>query len=327
MTRYILFLILFVNVAFAQENEVIQITKYYKTVLIFPSPIIETIIGNDAVFNQNIPEKVNGFNSRILKLNVNLSSNIKGIETNLNVITKDGYNYLYIIKQTKEKPSKLTYKISTDEAIFNLNDSFNDNENNSKFEAKKSVEKIIDSLNYKSANEHKYSLDSSNNYSGEFNIEKYTRSDSLYDANPDEYYRLKCFYNQNKKNHIPRYFAKNGEIYIWLRNVFIDKDDLYFQFKMENKTTVDFDIDLINYYIATKYKTKGSNQETQIKPIYKYLEPSKVKGLKNQSFMLVFKKFSLEKKSVFRITLKEDNGARIINLDVERNLINNPRLF
>ena len=91
--------------------------------------------------------------------------------------------------------------------------------------------------------------------------------------------------------------------------------------KIENKHNIDLEVDFINYYLVT------NNQETEIKPVYKYKQPTIVKGSKSNSFILVFKKFVLEKKMVFRINLKEKNGSRILELDINRKSINNPFLF
>ena len=327
-TVFILSFILLFNFGFSQSI-VIDVSKNDKIVLVFPADIIESTLGNSLSFIQQESSGNSKYSSRILKLSYNYASDKISDETNLDIITEDGLSYLFTVRFGK-KINKYRWNFKVEDASYNLEGSLknvgkNKNDSVSKIDIIKSNKpqyKLVES------NEHKYSLDSLSDFFGSENhdVLKY-REDSLYEYNRDRYYKTKCFYNTNNSSNVKRYFSRNDDIFLRLKGVFFDKGDLYFSLKIENKHSIDLEIDFINYYLATVYRKQSSNHETQIKPVYKYKQPKVVKGYDSKSFFLVFKKFVLEKKMVFRINLKEKNGSRIIELDIDRDLINHPMLF
>ncbi|MBB3125232.1 hypothetical protein FHS04_002776 [Mesoflavibacter sabulilitoris] len=311
-----------INVDYCEAQiDTIQVSKNYKTLLIFDDDIAESIIGNDFEFFQEIVQGNSDFNSRILKLSFNRGANSKNNFTNLTVITSSGVTLDYILEAVKI-PKKLTFKIDTGS---NKTDQTNQKFKKELLKSEHNIEsKII------SSNKSRYSLDvNETNFetiSEEINREP-NRLDSLYKNDRNEFYRLKCFYNQYEKEKIARYFVRNGDVFFQLKTVYYSYGDIFFHFKIENKQTIDLDIDFINYSIATNYKKSSSNQETLLQPVYLFQQPETVEGESSNHFFVVFKKFTLEKHNILRIDLKEKNGARTIQFDINDELINNPIKF
>ena len=62
---------LFVFLCFVMSinaQDTIQVSKKYKTILIFPEDIVESIIGNDLKFNIDAPSQQGKYSERIVKL-------------------------------------------------------------------------------------------------------------------------------------------------------------------------------------------------------------------------------------------------------------------
>lgn len=314
----------FFSFASAQDFKIIEVSKNTKTVLVFPSNIIESTIGNSLTFIQSGSNANSKYSQRILKLSYNMAAKETSDMTNLDIITEDGNSYLFMLKYVK-KPSKLRWNVDVSEAIFNF-------ENKSFVEINKASEdEILDSISPSLSNNHKYStkVEYSNNdtlYVKEQIIKK-TRMDSLYKYDKAEYYKRRCSYSNNDPSNIKRYYIKDDKLFLWLKSVRYDNGQLFINMKIENNHSIDLEIDFMDYFISTDYNKKSTNQETKLKPVHKFLEPTLVKGNTTSHFTIVFKKFVLEKNMIFKTLLKEKNGARILELNVERDIINNPQIF
>jgi len=103
-----------------------------------------------------------------------------------------------------------------------------------------------------------------------------------------------------------------------------NEDEIYLQFRLENQESIDFDLNFLKFSIATSYKKSSSNQKTEILPAFRYKVPKEVKGNTENHFVVVFKKFSLDRNKVLVVDLAEENGNRNLSLEIDHNLINNP---
>lgn len=303
--------------AFSQNRQdTIQISRSYKTILIFPEDISESIIGNDFGFIVDLPNPSGSrFNNRILKLYYDELATEKKNFTNLTVITSSGNVYDFMLELT-DKPDKLTWHIKGEMAnanIGNLRDGL---------QVDMAVKKVMqtDSVNGKS-------LESP---------EKETINDialatsELYENDPKEYYRLRSYYMQFDKARIPREFVRNNGVFLWLKGVYYNKNEIYIQFKIENKETLDFDVNFLKCFIVSSYKNT-TTQKSPIKPdeelLLSYKVPKRIKGNSENHFVLVFKKFTLDHKKRFLLELDEESGNRHISFKIDHKTINNPIPF
>ena len=120
--------------------------------------------------------------------------------------------------------------------------------------------------------------------------------DELYETDRAEYYRERCYYMQFDKAVFTRFYAKQGNVYLWVKGIYYNKNEIYIQFKIVNNESVDLDVNFIRYSIATAYKKYASYQNTELKPVFRYKQPKRVKGKQENHFVVVFKKFSLNEK-------------------------------
>ena len=116
---------------------------------------------------------------------------------------------------------------------------------------------------------------------------------------------------QFDKAKLPRFFARSGDVFLWLKGVYFNEDEIYLQFRLENQESIDFDLNFLKFSIATAYKKSSSNQKTEILPVFRYKVPKEVKGSTENHFVVVFKKFSLDRNKVLVVDLAEENGVDI----------------
>ena len=149
----------------------------------------------------------------------------------------------------------------------------------------------------------------------------------LYETDPMEYYRLRCYYMQFDKAKIGRYFARVDNVFLWLKGVYFNEDELYFQYRLENQEGLDMDINFIKYRMATNYRNSSSNQKLELEPIFVYKRPGTVAGKSENHFVVVFKKFAFDEKKEVMVELDEESGNRNLSLAIGHEIINNPIHF
>lgn len=298
-------------------SDTLEVSKKYKTILIFPENISESIIGNDFGFIADLPKPEGGkFHGRILKLYYDELATETENFTNHTVITELGNVYDFILKLT-ERPKKLTWYIEPDKAITNINGNTK-SENPvipvSKLDNKTKQDDIQDEKPEPAPNS-----EAANS------IERATKE--LYESDPMEYYRLRCYYMQFDKAKIGRYFARVDDVFLWLKGIYFNEDELYFQYRIENKEGLDLEINFIRHRIATNYKNSSSNQKLELEPVFVYKRPKTVAGKSENHFVVVFKKFALDEKKEVAVELDEESGNRNLSLTIGHEIINNPIHF
>jgi len=321
MTKQLLFLSIFFSayVGAAQYcSDTLEVSKKYKTILIFPENISESIIGNDFGFIADLPKAQGSkFHGRILKLYYDELATEKENFTNHTVITESGEVYDFIL-ELKEKPEKFTWYIKPEMAIANI-------EGNSP-KTRSSILKIQESEKLLTENEDislKTAIKSSKPKDN--SVDRATKE--LYESDPMEYYRLRCYYMQFDKAKISRYFSRLENVFLWLKGVYFNEDELYFQYRIENKEGLDLDINFIKHQMATNYKNSSSNQKLALEPVFVYKQPKTVAGKSENHFVLVFKKFALDEKKEVVVELDEESGNRNLSLTIGHEIINNPIHF
>ncbi|NYJ28195.1 DUF4138 domain-containing protein [Allomuricauda sp. ARW1Y1] len=320
MARKLLFIstFFFVSACVAQKcSDTLEVARNYKTILIFPENISESIIGNDFGFIADLPKSSGSkFHGRILKLYYDELAPDEKNFTNHTVITESGLVYDFILKLTK-RPKQFTWYIKPEMAITNIDGVKKSTQNRNRSSEisidEDKVKEVVPELSEKSSQNPDNSIDRA--------------TKELYEKDPMEYYRLRCYYMQFDKAKISRYFARLDNVFLWLKGVYYNQDELYFQFRIENKEGLDLDINFIKHQIATNYRNSSSNQRMELTPVFTYKQPKTVAGKSENHFVIVFKKFALDEKKEVVVELDEESGNRNLSLKIGHEIINNPIHF
>lgn len=140
-----------------------------------------------------------------------------------------------------------------------------------------------------------------------------------------QYYERFCSYLIERKQHIGRLKKRNDGIVLSVENIVFDRDELYFVIKIENNSTLDYDVNFLNLNIQTRQKgKKKSLQSLYLKPIFEYNMPVKVKENKTIKLVYVVPKFSISDERKVVLELNEKNGERNFILKISNDFINNP---
>lgn len=318
MGRAILLLILFFslgNILGQESVNTIEVSRKFKTIMIFPEAISESIIGNEFGFVVDLPKEGGSkYNNRILKLYYDDLATEKENSTNHTVITSSGDVYDFILKLV-DKPSRMTWHINKLMSNANIQNHFT--ENNVTQSSKMETEFHV--VSDHSENQTNINLDTLS-----------IPTDQLYKKNPGEYFRLRSYYMQFDKARIPREFVRSDGVFLWLKGVYYNKNEIYLQFKIENKETVDFDVNFLKCSIESAYKNTKA-QKLPLNPgnelLLSYKVPKRVQGKSENHFVLVLKKFTLDNKKRFLLELDEKDGNRHLSFRIDHNTINNPIPF
>lgn len=312
---YLILLIIGLHDVMFGQTDTIQVSKNYKTILVFPEPFSFSINGKDLNFIESFPRSTSDKATHIVMLAYNDVAPVKRDFTNYTVYTKDGLAYDFILVLI-DIPNIKRWNIKKDMAD-NLSE-----EHLALNYSEDSDTEIIKIEDVSLPNQIEILPNDE-----EENFKITPLSTSLYDQDRIGYLEQKCENHIRDKGNIARYFSKIGDVFIWLKGVYYDREELYFLFNVENKEPIDLDINFLKSFIGTNYKQSSSNQKSEFEPIYRYAQPTRVEGNTSTTFFLVFEKFTLDKNKHLVLELDELNGNRNISLDIEHQLINRPKKF
>jgi len=163
-----------------------------------------------------------------------------------------------------------------------------------------------------------------------FEQPKFTeRSDSTNVANlfmdKTFYYERFCSYLLTRKQKIGSIHKRKNGIVLSLENIVFDKEELYFVIKIENKSSLDYDLNFLDISTQTrKQGKKKSLQRISQFPNFKYGVPTKVAENQIKRMVYVLPKFSLSNDKMVVLELNEKNGERNLKLKLSNKYINNP---
>lgn len=303
------------------SSDTLQISKDFKTILIFPENISESSIGNDFGFIVDLPKPEGGkFSGRIIKLYYDELAIEKENVTNYLVITDTGNVYDFVLELVAV-PEKTTWYITQEMAVANIEGKPIEkrNENQRQIATPEKLNNEMEKMDTISHIKNSDKIVAGNS--------KDSATKELYLSDPLEYYRLRCYYMQFDKPKISRYFSRLDNVFLWLKGVYYNEDELYFQYRIENKEGLDMDINFIKHQIATNYKNSSSNQKLELKPVFVYKQPKTIAGKSENHFVVVFKKFALDEKKEVLVELDEESGNRNLSLRIGHEIINNPINF
>lgn len=139
------------------------------------------------------------------------------------------------------------------------------------------------------------------------------------------YYERFCSYLLTRKQKIGSIQKRKNGIVLSLENIVFDKEELYFVIKIENKSSLDYDLNFLDISTQTrKQGKKKSLQRISQLPNFKYDIPTKVAENEIKRMVFVLSKFSLSNDKMVVLELNEKNGERNIKLKVSNKYINNP---
>ncbi|UZH55854.1 DUF4138 domain-containing protein [Salinimicrobium tongyeongense] len=151
------------------------------------------------------------------------------------------------------------------------------------------------------------------------NKEEPKESDKTY------YYDKFCSFLVERKQKIGGLKKRNQDIVLTVENIVFDKEELYFVIHIENKSSLDYDLNFLNVGIETRQKGKKKSSQTNYQePIFTYGLPTRVKEGETEKLVYVLPKFSLGDDRRVVLELNEKNGGRNIKLKVPHKHINNP---
>ncbi|MCB0424459.1 MAG: DUF4138 domain-containing protein [Mangrovimonas sp.] len=139
------------------------------------------------------------------------------------------------------------------------------------------------------------------------------------------YYERFCSYLLTRKQKIGSIQKRKNGIVLSLENIVFDKEELYFVIKIQNKSSLDYDLNFLDISTQTrKQGKKKSIQRISQLPNFKYDVPTKVAEKEIKRMVYVLPKFSLSNDKMVVLELNEKNGERNIKLKVSNKYINNP---
>ena len=131
-------------------------------------------------------------------------------------------------------------------------------------------------------------------------------------------------------NNPPRRISKveHGAVITKLSGIYIKDDVIYYQLEIHNHSPLDFDIELLKFFITDKKRSKRSSvQENELVPLYVAGNRSKVKAYNFSVVVVALDKFTIPDAKFLRIQLMEKNGGRHFNLKVYNRQILKARML
>ncbi len=162
--------------------------------------------------------------------------------------------------------------------------------------------------------------------------EKPVVKDSVKDKKPQkdrsnnaEYYRRFCSYLLSKKERIGRIKKRKHRIVLSVENIVFNKEQLYFVIQIENKSSLDYDLNFLKLAIETRKKgKKKSLQRLYQELVFKYNLPDKIGKKQTVKLVYVLPKFSISKDRRTILELNEKDGERNLKLKISHRFINDP---
>ena len=109
---------------------------------------------------------------------------------------------------------------------------------------------------------------------------------------------------------------------ISIDGIYIKNEVIYYQLKLMNESPIDYDIDLLRFYIRDKRKGKRTAvQENEVIPLYIAGNTLQAKNTSESTIVVALEKFTIPDAKVFVIQLMEKNGGRHLLMRVRNNKI------
>lgn len=131
----------------------------------------------------------------------------------------------------------------------------------------------------------------------------------------------------NSKRSIRLVNESSNKIGLSLRGIYIKENVIFYHFRIQNQSNINYDVDFLRFYIRDKQKVKRTaSQEVDINPLYVFGDADKIKGQTDQDVVYALEKFTIPDAKRLVIEMFEENGGRNLNLSIKNKTIVNARL-
>ena len=121
-------------------------------------------------------------------------------------------------------------------------------------------------------------------------------------------------YVLDRKNPILKTKRKGGMV-LRLKELFYHKNEVYVELAIQNRSAIDFEVDVLEIYRVNGKKGKrSSHQKVQLDPVYEHDQPSIIRPGHRHGFVYVLPKFTLGDTEKLLIELHEKKGNRMLRL-------------
>ena len=104
--------------------------------------------------------------------------------------------------------------------------------------------------------------------------------------------------------------------------IYIHQNTIYYQLQLNNQSSIDYNIDLMRFYIRDKKKVKRTAmQENEIKPSYIAGNTKLVKANTTSTLVVALEKFTIPDAKLLAIEVMEKNGGRHLLLKIHNDKI------
>lgn len=120
-------------------------------------------------------------------------------------------------------------------------------------------------------------------------------------------------------NNPPKRIVKvdHGGVITKLIGIYIKDEVIYYQLEIHNHSPLDYDIDLLKFFIVDKKKSKRTAmQENELLPLHVAGNKTKVKAYNFSVIVVALDKFTIPDAKFLGIQMMEKNGGRHFNLKV-----------
>ncbi len=115
---------------------------------------------------------------------------------------------------------------------------------------------------------------------------------------------------------------KSWDIRAMVSGIYIKDNTVFYQIKLVNHSPVDYDIDLLRFYVRDKKKARRTAvQENELTPLYIAGNTKMVRASTSSVIVLAFQKFTIPGAKFLAIEISEKNGGRNLLLKVGNNKI------
>lgn len=105
-----------------------------------------------------------------------------------------------------------------------------------------------------------------------------------------------------------------------VKGIYVKDDILFFQIGLKNDGPLDYDIDLLRFYISDSKKSKRTAvQELDLKPLHFSGNTSTIKASSNTALVVALPKFTIPDAKYFGVQLNERAGGRHLFVKMDNN--------
>ncbi len=117
-------------------------------------------------------------------------------------------------------------------------------------------------------------------------------------------------------------YYRKWEMLAKVSGIYIHKNTIYYQLQFNNQSSIDYNIDLLRFYIRDKKKAKRTAmQEIEMKPLYVAGNTKLVKANTTSTLVVALEKFTIPDGKILAIEIKERNGGRHMLLKIHNHKI------